>query len=70
MRLRGNPDFTKVMEAVRDYELVLLDWMVSHDAPLVYRDQGAVQALKVFQSTVEDAPEMLNRLTVKQRNTP
>lgn len=70
MRLRGNPDFAKVMEAVRDYELTVTDWMVSHDAPHVYRDQGAVQALKQFQTVVEDAPETLNRLSVRQRNTP
>ena len=65
VRLRGNPDFTKVMEAVRDYELAMTDWMVSHEAPTVYRDQGAISALRQFRSVVESAPEMLRKLSTK-----
>jgi hypothetical protein len=70
-RLRGSHDFGKFLELVREYEALCVEQMIgAQDESVIRAAQGGVRALRILRITYESAPDQLDRMSGKSRNTP
>lgn len=61
-RLRGNQDFTHILDWLAEIDKQRSDALLSMDSPTaVYREQGFIRALRELVKANTEAPETLER---------
>lgn len=60
--LRGNRDFETVMQGMAEHEAEVTQCCVNYDDNNLYRSQGAVKVLQLWQELFRDAPTILEKL--------
>ena len=65
--LRGNRDFTAVLEGLKEHELEETNRCVDAEGAIQLRASGAVKALKWWQAAFEAAPKDLEKFKSNQQ---